>query len=69
MNSYENFWEVWDLFKDKVSELCKEGDRYWYIDKIIKSYLFAQNHWKETATEWHTLKNENKRFLKKTRKK
>jgi len=65
LNSYENFWEVWVLFKNKVIELCKDGDGYWYIDKIVKSYLFAQNPWKETATEWHTLKNENKRFFKK----
>lgn len=66
LNSYENFWKTWDLFKDKVIELCKEGDKYWYVDKIVKSYLFAQNPWKETATEWHTLKSENKKFFKET---
>ena len=65
LNSYENFWEVWDSFKSKVIELCKDGDGYGYIDKIVKSYLFAQTPWKRTATEWHTLKNENKRFFKK----
>ena len=66
LNSYENFWEVWDLFKNKVMGLCKKGDKYWYVDKIVKSYLFAHNPWKETATEWHTLKSENKRFFKET---
>ena len=66
LNSYENFWEVWDLFKNKVMGLCKKGDKYWYVDEIVKSYLFAQNPWKETATEWHTLKSENKRFFKET---
>lgn len=66
LNSYEKFWEVWDLFKEKVIELCKHGDRYWYVEQIVKSYLFAQTFWKETATEWHTLKNENKRFFKYT---
>lgn len=64
LNLYEKFWEVWDLFKSAVIGLCNEGDGYWYIDQIIKSYLFAQNPWKETATEWHTLKEENKRFFK-----
>ena len=64
LNSYENFWEVWALFKNKIIELCKDGDGYRYIDRIVKSYLFAQNPWKETATEWHTLKNENKKFFK-----
>jgi hypothetical protein len=64
LNSYDNFWEVWGLFKEKIVEICKDGDGYWYIDKIIKSYLFAQNPWKESATEWHTFKDENKRFFK-----
>ena len=64
LNSYENFWEVWNLFKEKIFEVCKKGGGYWYVDKIIKSYLFAQNPWKESATEWHTLKDDNKRFFK-----
>lgn len=64
LNSYDNFWAVWDLFKNKVIELCKDGDGFWYVDKIVKSYLFAQTMWKETATEWHTLKDGNKIFFK-----
>lgn len=65
LNSYENFWQVWNLFEDKIIYLCKDGDKYWYVDKIVKSYLFARNLWKETATEWHTFKNEDKNFFKK----
>ena len=64
LNSYEIFWEVWRVFKEKIIEVCKKGDGYWYVDKIIKSYLFAQNPWKESATEWHTLKDDDKRFFK-----
>jgi hypothetical protein len=64
LNAYENFWDVWNLFKAKIIELCKNGDQYWYADKIVKSYLFAQNPWKETAVEWYTLKDEDKRFFK-----
>lgn len=64
LNSYENFWEVWNLFKGKVISICEKGDGHWYVDKIIKSYLFAQNPWKESAIEWHTLKDDNKRFFK-----
>jgi hypothetical protein len=64
LNEFDNFWVVWNLFRDKIIDLCKEGDKHWYIEKIIKSYLFAQTYWKETATEWHTLKNENKEFFK-----
>ncbi len=64
LNSYENFWEVWNLFKKQMIEVCKKGDGHWYVEKIIKSYLFAQNPWKESATEWHTLKDNNSRFFK-----
>ncbi len=64
LNSYENFWEVWNLFKGKIVEICKKGDGYWYVGKIIKSYLFAQNPWKESVTEWHTLKENDKNFFK-----
>jgi len=64
LNSYENFWQVWELFKNKIIDLCKKGDRYSYISRIVKSYLFAENPWKETATDWHTLKDKNKRFFK-----
>jgi hypothetical protein len=65
INAYDNFWEVWHLFKDKMIELCQKGDGYWYVDKIIRSYLFAQIPWKESAKEWHTLKEGDKRFIKK----
>lgn len=33
------------------------------MDRIIKSYLFAQSPWKETATDWHTFKECNSRFF------
>lgn len=64
LNSYENFWEVWNVFKEKIIDMCKKGDGYWYADKIVKSYLFAQNHWKESAVEWHTFKNEKRDFFR-----
>ncbi len=64
LNTDDKFWLVWNIFKEKVIEISKSGDRHWYVDKIIKSYLFAQVPWKETAKEWHSLKDKNKRFLK-----
>ncbi|HHE8645947.1 TPA: ATP-binding protein, partial [Escherichia coli] len=53
----------WDLFFDKVVTLCKDGDRYWYVDKIIKSYLFAESPWKENSNGWHTFKDSNSQFF------
>jgi hypothetical protein len=63
LNTYNNFWQVWNLFYKKVVELCKDGDKQWYKEKIIKSYLFAQIPWKKTTKDWHTLKDNNKRFF------
>lgn len=63
MDTYNKFWQVWTLFFEKMVALCKDGDGYWYVDRIIKSYLFAQSPWKETATDWHTFKDSNSRFF------
>ena len=64
LHKYDNFWFVWNLFSKPMTELCKNGDRYRYIDKIIKSYLFANTSWKDDAKEWSTLKDVNRRFFK-----
>jgi hypothetical protein len=64
MDAYDNFWKIWGLLQGKVIGICEKGDKVWYVDKILRSYLFAENPWKETATQWHTLKDGNKRFFK-----
>ncbi|WP_415407276.1 AVAST type 4 anti-phage nuclease Avs4 [Sulfurovum sp. CS9] len=64
LNTYDNFWLVWDIFKEKIFEICKDGDGYWYVEEIIKSYLFAQVSWKKTTKDWHSLKDKNKKFFK-----
>lgn len=63
LDTYDKFWQVWTLFFEKMVALCKDGDGYWYIDKIIKSYLFAQILWKESATDWHTFRDSNSHFF------
>jgi hypothetical protein len=64
LNTYDNFWLVWNAFKVKIFDICKDGDERWYVDKIVKSYFFATVLWKESAKEWCSLKNNNKRFFK-----
>lgn len=64
LNFYDNFWKVWNLFYEKIVELCKSGDNY-HTKKVIKGYLFAENIWKKEATQWHTFKEADKRFFKK----
>ncbi|QOG11919.1 AVAST type 4 anti-phage nuclease Avs4 [Arcobacter sp. FWKO B] len=68
INRYDNFWHVWELFENKIIEICKDGDKYSYIDQIIKAYLLASGQygslWTETAKEWHSFKEKDKRFIK-----
>ncbi|HWO95639.1 MAG TPA: AVAST type 4 anti-phage nuclease Avs4 [Bacillus sp. (in: firmicutes)] len=68
LKTYENFWLVWDLFYDKVAELCKGESYGYYNQKIIKSYLFAETPWNENVSEWHAFKDNNIRFLSKVAK-
>jgi len=61
---YDEFWQVWNMLYDAVLDLChKRSDRS-YTKTIIYNYLFAIE-WKDTAKEWHTLKDREKSFFKK----
>ncbi len=67
LNEYEKFWYVWELFEDKIVELCQKGEII-YLDKIIQTYLLAWGPygkiWKKDAKNWHSLKEKDKRFFK-----
>lgn len=63
LHTYKKFWLVWSLFYKNVIEISNNGEEIWYTEKILKSYLFAQNRWKESANEWISLKDENKKFF------
>lgn len=62
--SYDNFWLVWNQFKDKMIQVTNNSTNNWYVDKIIKSYLFAQTIWNDNTKEWHSLKSTNMRLIK-----
>lgn len=61
LNQYGEFWIVWDIFYEKVVEICKTGSSYYYTKEIVHNYLLA---WLD-AKEWHTLKEKEKLFYKK----
>lgn len=63
LNSYNNFWKVWDIFYEKVVDLCKYGDKQKNVKSIVQSYLFAQTYWNEKDTDWQTLTDANRRFF------
>lgn len=63
LNTQDNFWFVWDSFKEKIYKSCEDGERYSYVDEILQSYLFAKCPWKETTKSWHSLQDCNKPFF------
>lgn len=63
VNSYDNFWIVWNTFKDKIINICLEGDQYRYTSNIVKNYLFAGISWKKDAKDWRSFKHENSHFF------
>lgn len=65
LNHYKQFWTVWEYFYPKIVELCSRKDSGFYTNEIIKNYLLAWPYWKESAKEWHTLKDKEKLFFKK----
>ncbi|RBP01223.1 AVAST type 4 anti-phage nuclease Avs4 [Rossellomorea aquimaris] len=65
LKKYDNFWLVWELFYEKVVELNNIRKNSYINSRIIKSYLFADALWNENVSDWHTLNDQNKRFLMK----
>jgi len=64
LNTYDNFWFIWNVFKGKIFKACENGDGIWYMNKIVRSYLFAEVLWKESAKEWRSFKDKDKKFFK-----
>lgn len=73
INNYDNFWYIWELLENNIIDICKDGEKYHNVDKIVKVYLLAWGRygslWKDTAKEWHSLKNKDIKFLKQLTKK
>ncbi len=63
MAAYDEFWEVWELFKPKMVELAQTEYLNYRFEKVIKSYLSALPWWKHEAKSWHTFKEREARFF------
>ncbi|MCI3028601.1 hypothetical protein LMF32_05750 [Desemzia sp. C1] len=61
MNNFDTFWKVWWSYFDKLIECTKNGVPL-YGKEVIQTYTLAFRYWKIGATEWHSLKVENKGF-------
>ncbi len=61
---YEEFWTVWSLFYHKIVEVCGGDHPGWRSEDILRKYLFASVPWKDSAKEWHSLRDREKAFFK-----
>lgn len=59
----ENFWAVWDLFRDKFISTVSINSSNYYSRKLVESFMFARNAWKDEATDWYVLTAERKVFF------
>ncbi len=62
---YDNFWYIWDLFFDKISDLVSNTGRNPYVNETLKYYLFSCSYWEPGATEWHSIKEKERFFFEK----
>jgi hypothetical protein len=63
LDRYDEFWIVWNAFYQTIVALCKDGRSRYDAPSIIHNYLFAWPYWKQTAKEWHTLREREKTFF------
>jgi len=63
VGAYDQFWEIWELFRPKMVELAQNGHLHYRFEKVIKSYLCALPWWKAEARSWHTFKERDARFF------
>jgi hypothetical protein len=64
LNQYDNFWIIWNLFYDKIVEICRESSGHHYTKEILHKYLLGLR-WKEDAKHWRSLKEREKLFFQK----
>tara|TARA_R110000850_G_scaffold155120_8_gene279134 strand:+ start:23203 stop:27915 length:4713 start_codon:yes stop_codon:yes gene_type:complete len=59
----DNFWKVWELFKDSIISSALNRPSYHYSNRVIEAYMLASTHWKDDATSWKALTSERKIFF------
>ena len=63
LKTYDNFWYVWNYFKEKIISETNNGSHLGYMDDIIETYLFAKIFWNQNVKTWHTFKQSNHLFF------
>lgn len=63
VEQYSQFWIIWESFYEKMCDF--ENFKNYRFSEVIHNYLLAWPWWKETAKNWHSLKDKEKAFYKK----
>ena len=64
IKSYDNFWSIWNFFKDKIISETNDTNRHnWHSEDIIESYLFARVFWNQNVKTWHAFKQREHIFF------
>lgn len=63
IESYDNFWEVWNIFYAKIKE-CSDLNNY-YANEVISIYLLDWVHWSGNFdwNNWYLLKERESTFF------
>jgi hypothetical protein len=59
---YDNFWNIWKALRSKIIEISKNNSNS-NVSALIKVYLLTNV--RSGETNWHSLTNQNKRFIRK----
>lgn len=60
----DKFWNVWEMFYDKILELTSKSRDEHYLPEIIRSYLFAEILWSKEVTSWFGFNARGEKFFK-----
>lgn len=59
----DNFWKVWNLFKDNIISSAIDKPSYHYSNKVIEAYMLASTQWKDNAASWRALTSDRQVFF------
>lgn len=61
IETYYQFWEVWNIFYENIEECSKVNSHYSY--EIVKTYLLDWSFWNPNTLDWNSLKEKESTFF------
>lgn len=64
LQSGDTFWNVWEMFYEKILNLNNQYKNDYFLPKVVHSYLFAEIFWNKDASSWSGFGMRGKGFFK-----